>query len=135
MAHARGRPTDYTPELAKRFCMTVATSLNSIETICESDEEFPPEGTIFRWMHMFPQFREQYLAAKETQGIKFAESLLTSAVNCPAISEEIQKQTHVFRVGQWHYSKLAPKQFGDKKQTEQNINLNVHEDNLSKYKE
>ena len=58
--------------------------------------------------------------------------IFDNARNCPEISESISKQSHVFRVAQWHLSKLAPKQFGDKK--ESTVVLNVHEDNLKNLK-
>lgn len=134
IAMTMGRPTKYTPELASRICEVIATSRKSIANICDSYDEFPDEANVFLWMHKYPSFREEYLAAKETQAIMLTEGLLAAAIECPAISEEIQKQTHIFRVTQWHNSKLAPKQFGEKKETKQQITLNVHESDLAHLK-
>ena len=112
----------------------MSTTLKSIENLCAEYEDLPHDSTVFRWMHQHPEFRGEYLAAKETQGVKFAESLLSAAHYCPADTNEIAKQNHIFRVGQWHYSKLAPKQFGDKKEVKQEMNLNIHEQDLAHLK-
>jgi|SRR6185503_16375406 len=120
-----GRPTDYTPEKAAKICGLVSSTFKSVKTICEENDDLPDEKTAFVWMHKFPSFRQDYLDAKETQGILYAEEILDRAVQCPAISEEIQKQAHVFRVAQWHFAKMAPKQFGDKKQVDTNMKLEV----------
>lgn len=127
-----GRPSDYTPEIARDICAMVASTSKSMENICKSSDLFPDEKTAFRWMHNFPEFRQEYLAAKETQGIKMSEDILAAAINCPAISEEISKQNHIFRVMQWHLSKLAPKQFGDKSEVKSTgtVNVVLHEDRL-----
>lgn len=109
-----GRPSDYTPEVAKAICDLVASSAKSMRCICESSDAFPDEATAFRWMHEHPEFRKGYLEAKETQGIIFAEHILADAMNCREATEAVAKMNLVFRVGQWHLSKLAPKGFGDK---------------------
>lgn len=130
MAHPGGRPTDYTPDAAKRLCELIATTPKSIRNICDQNEDMPSTAGVFRWMHKFPEFREQYLVAKETQGVLLTETMLATAYDCAENNEAIAKQNLVFRVLQWHLSKLAPKQFGDKKEIKQEMNLTVHEDKL-----
>lgn len=132
MAHAGGRPTDYTPELAIKICDAIVSTPASLESICDENKDFPHKSNLFRWMHRFPEFRDQYLAAKETQGILLTEDMLEAALLCPEISESISKQTMVFRVLQWHLSKLAPKQFGDKSEVKSTgtVNVVLHEDRL-----
>ncbi len=127
-----GRPTDYTPELAERICEAIAINHASIESICENNKDFPAKSNVFKWMHRYPEFRDQYLVAKETQGVLLTEDMLKAAIECPAVNEEISKMTMVFRVLQWHLSKLAPKQFGDKKEVNSNVTATVklHEDRL-----
>ena len=118
MAGARtkiGRPTDYTPELAAHICDLVATTDLSIANLCKTKHELPEqESTVFRWMREYPRFRQDYLEAKELQALIISEQVFDDARNCEEISESIAKQNHIFRVAQWHLSKLAPKQFGDK---------------------
>ena len=111
----QGRPSDYTPEIAAKFCLAVATSLLSIEHICASDDDFPDEKTIFTWMHQNPSFRKEYLVAKETQGVNFAEHILHTAAENACTSDDVARVNLIFRVGQWHYSKLAPKLFGEER--------------------
>lgn len=127
---AGGRPTDYTPELGEYICNVIAGSPKSTIELCKTDDKFPPEGTFYRWLLANPKFHEEYLVAKEIQGIAYAERIMHEIDNCPAVSEEIQLKTLKFRNIQWHVSKLAPKQFGDKKEIKQEMNINVHEDKL-----
>jgi len=134
MAHPGGRPTDYTPELAKRICELVASTALSMEAICKSSDDFPEETTAFRWIARHEQFRRDYLEAKELQGLILSEKILSEAYTCPAVTEEIALANHQFRVTQWHLSKLAPKQFGDKKEVKTEMNLNVHEADLAHLK-
>jgi len=110
----KGRPSDYTPEKAKAICDMVASTAKSMRNICESSDVFPDEATAFRWMHEHDDFRKQYLKAKETQGILLSEEIMTGAFECREDTAAIAKVNLVFRVAQWHLSKLAPKGFGDK---------------------
>ena len=83
-------------------------------------------------MYRYPEFRLKYLEAKEAQALWISEKIMDDAYNVEERNEAIAKQNLVFRVGQWHLAKLAPKQFGDKK--ESNVTLNVHEDSLKNLK-
>jgi len=116
MAGARakiGRPTDYTPEMAERILDLTATTIKSVADIC-LDPELPGECTVFRWMRKYPEFRQGYLEAKETQGILYSDAVMNTIWNCPEVNESIAKANLILRGSQWHLSKLAPKQFGDK---------------------
>lgn len=130
MTHAGGRPTDYTPEKADYICEVIASSAKAITELCEIDDAFPHESNFYKWLLKYPEFREKYLEAKEIQGIAYSERVMRDAYTCPPISEEIQLATHQFRVTQWHVSKLAPKQFGEKKEIKNETTLIVHEDRL-----
>lgn len=110
----RGRPSDYTPELAKAICDVTASTSMSLKQVCASDERFPDDSAAFRWMHDHEDFRSQYLKAKETQAVLLSEQIMTQAFECREATEAVAKVNLVFRVAQWHLSKLAPKGFGDK---------------------
>lgn len=73
-----GRPTKYTPELAIEICVRIATSTRSLRTIC-SAEDMPDVSQIYRWMQIYPEFREQYARAKADQADIFPEEILEIA--------------------------------------------------------
>ena len=134
MAHPGGRPTDYTPDKAQYICEIIASSAKAVTELCEIDSTFPHEANFYKWLLKYPEFREKYLKAKEIQGIAYSERIMRDAYSCPAVTEEIALANHQFRVTQWHVSKLAPKQFGDKKHVTQDMNVNVHEQDLAHLK-
>src|SRR5258708_7569966 len=122
MAHAGGRPTDYTPELAEQICDITATTIKSVADICKANAGLPDECTVFRWMRRYPQFRQDYLEAKELQGLLYSDAVMHTIWNCLEVNESIAKANLILRGAQWHLSKLAPKQFGDKKEVKQEMN-------------
>ncbi len=132
MAHPGGRPTDYNDDIAARICEAISTSSKSVATLCKENSDFPAETNVFKWMMRYPEFRQGYLEAKELQSLLISEEIFDDARACPEVNESIAKANHVFRVAQWHLSKLAPKQFGDKKEAA--VTLNVHESNLTNLK-
>jgi hypothetical protein len=126
-----GRPTDYTPELASRICDLIAIHPISVKRIVAQYGDLPDDSNIYRWLARYPEFRSQYLEAKETQALAVTDELwdeLSFGLN----KEELDVFDRKFRFQQWHLSKLAPKQFGDKKEIKSEVTANVkmHEDRL-----
>lgn len=131
---AAGRPTDYTPELAAKFCGYVATHSMSMKKLCAKYNELPHSTTISEWLAKWPAFRSLYLEAKEMQALIITDELWDKVESVPAVTEELGKFDREFRFHQWHLSKLAPKQFGDKKEVKSEMNINVHEQDLAHLK-
>ena len=129
-----GRPTLYTPELAAKVCHAIATNPVGIKRLCKEYPELPSHQTISNWISEKDDFFGQYLIAKERQAFIITEMLSDDIDNVDERPEAISKQTLRFRYYQWQLSKLAPKQFGDKKEIKQEMNLNVHEQDLQHLK-
>lgn len=67
-----GRPTDYTPEIAKAIINHV-TSGEALRAYCEL-EGSPHIATVYRWMEKFEDFSDAYERARVTQAkIQFDE--------------------------------------------------------------
>jgi hypothetical protein len=130
----KGRPTDYTPEAAKRFCDYVASNPLSMKDICAKYDDIPHSTTISEWLAKWPDFRSQYLEAKEIQALLIADNVWEKVNDVDERPEAIAKVNLQFKFHQWHLSKLAPKQFGDKKEIKTDMNLNVHEQDLKHLK-
>ena len=73
---------------------------------------------------LYPAFRGQYLEAKEIQALLIADNVWNKVNDVDERPEAIAKVNLQFKFNQWHLSKLAPKQFGDKKQVETNVTIN-----------
>ena len=125
-----GRPTDYTPEMAARVCHLIATLPYGIKRICKQNDDIPSHQTISDWKLKYPEFLGHYLVAKESQALEITEMMQDELDNLQANQDDITLFTTKFRYYQWHTSKLAPKQFGDKKEIKQEMNISVHEDKL-----
>tara|TARA_Y100000588_G_scaffold4466_1_gene5594 strand:+ start:458 stop:691 length:234 start_codon:yes stop_codon:yes gene_type:complete len=65
-----GRPTNYSPELAKEICDTIASSSIGIKRLCKEMPAWPSHNTIYRWLANYSEFSDQYAQAN-----KFCNSL------------------------------------------------------------
>lgn len=121
-----GRPTVYSPEIAKRICRELAEG-HSLRSICKA-EGMPDRSTVYDWLdadlHGFP---DQYARARARQ----AETMLDEIIE---IADETSFDTVDGKFGpmpngewimrskvrvdarKWAMSKLAPKKYGDSKQ-------------------
>ncbi len=129
-----GRPTLYTPELAAKVCHAIATNPIGLKQICLQNAELPCHQTVKNWIAEKDDFFALYLAAKERQASQIAEMVWEMSLEVDERPEAAAKFANIFRTAQWKLSKLAPKQFGDKKEIKTDMNLNVHEQDLAHLK-
>lgn len=131
---AMGRPTLYTPELAERICHAIATSPLGLKRICDENPDLPSHQTVKNWRIERDDFFALYLVAKEKQAFEIAEFVWDMALEVDERPEAAAKYVNIFRTAQWQTSRLSSKQFGDKKQVTQEMNINVHERDLQDLK-
>lgn len=129
-----GRPTLYTPELAAKVCHAISINPFGLKRICDENPDLPSHQTIKTWRVEKDEFLALYLAAKEKQAIEVAEMCWDMSLEVDERPEAAAKYANIFRTAQWMTAKLAPKQFGDKKHIQQDMNLNVHEADLAHLK-
>lgn len=135
----RGRPTDYTPELANKICEAVATSTLGLSKICAQNPEFPTRDTIYQWRYRYKDFSDNYANAKRTQAELLAEEIAEIADdssndyyadengNQRFNAEHYQRSRLRVDTRKWIACKLLPKVYGDK--TESTVTIK-HEDLL-----
>ena len=126
-----GRPSGYTQEIADSICSDLAEG-KSLRTVCKGDG-MPSTQTVFRWIRQFPEFRDQYARAKEESADAMAEDILDIADSSSNDWMEVHDKENVgYRLNgdainrsrlrvdtrKWIASKLKPKRYGDKVQTE-----------------
>ena len=111
----RGRPSKYTPELAKHICDRMAKG-ESLRRVCR-DAEVPNMSTVMRWLERDEgDFREQYAKAREAMIDNMAMETLDIADNLPDDADGARVAAARLQVDtrKWYSSKLAPKKYGDK---------------------
>jgi hypothetical protein len=116
------RPSDYTPEIADEICTRLANG-ESLRAICGSDRDdfMPSIGTVLRWVGEKPDFQKQYARAREIQAETHADDIVTIADGDRfADPDAVGVARDRLRVDarKWVASKLLPKKYGDKVQTE-----------------
>lgn len=122
-----GRPSDFSQELADRICERLADG-ESLRNICDEDE-MPNKATIFRWLAKFPEFRDQYARARETQADSLFDEILSIAddgrndwmerhgeedAGWVANGENLRRSQLRVDSRKWMAGKLRPKKYGDK---------------------
>ena len=133
------RPTDYTPELADKICELVATNTCGIDELCDTYDFMPNESSVRLWRFKHAEFSMKYAQAKMFQAELLAErihniskTVLTyhdSEGNERIDSGSVASARLQVDSIKWHASKLAPKIYGDKQQTESTVTVK-HEDDL-----
>jgi hypothetical protein len=136
----RGRPTKYSEELADEICIRIATSKDGIHKI--SNEFGLDAWTVFNWKHEHEYFSHKYAHAKELQA-EFLKQQIIDIADDSSNDEEVTefgvKMNREFversklrvQTRQWLMGRLAPKEYGDKKQEEETpkeITIRVIED-------
>jgi hypothetical protein len=139
-----GRPSIFTQDLADRICLNISTSNKSLRTICK--ELGISVASVLNWLNdkEKPEFLAQYTRAKEEQADFLAEEMIEIADDGSNDSmivydnqgkpKEVEDKEWTNRsklrveTRKWIASKLKPKKYGDKLQTENkndNINRNI----------
>lgn len=126
-----GRPDSYTPEIGDKICQRIVEG-ESVRSICR-DEDMPNASTVFRWLSVHKSFSEQYARAKEEGAEALAEEMFEIAddghndwmerngkddAGWVANGENLQRSRLRVDVRKWYLSKIKPKKYGDKIQTE-----------------
>jgi len=71
------RPTIFSEELADAICERLAAG-ESLIRICGGDD-FPSDGTVYRWIATIPAFRDKYAQARSVQAERMADEILDIA--------------------------------------------------------
>lgn len=126
----RGRPTDYTEELAAHICTELAAG-RSLRDVCKSDD-MPAESTVRAWaVEDRNGFSAQYTKAREIGYQSMADELLEIAddgrndwmerrgeedAGWQANGEHIQRSRLRVDTRKWMLSKVLPKVYGDRQE-------------------
>jgi len=134
-----GRPAVYTEELGEAVLAELAAGKSMVK-VCKM-EGMPHRATIFRWMRTVDGFSDRYDQAKDECADYLAEEALDIADDgtndfvmnsgneeakaaYKINGEAVQRSRLRVDTRKWFASKLKPKKYGEKVQTE-NLNRNI----------
>lgn len=121
----QGRPTLYTPELAKHICVLLSQGI-SLRKICASDENLPHESTVRTWaVDNLNGFYTQYTRARDMGLDAMADEILDisdtpkmGSVTTNKIGgtetktgDMIEHRRLQVDTRKWYLSKMAPKRY------------------------
>lgn len=108
----RGRPTDYTLDLATAICDAIASRIPLIE-LCERPD-MPCETTVYKWLRENGEFAQLYARAREHR----ADARLEHIDEIKRKVERGELEPNAARVIldaiKWQMSKEKSKSYGDK---------------------
>ncbi|GKX60657.1 terminase small subunit-like protein [Leminorella grimontii] len=107
-----GRPSDYLPEVAEDICALLADG-ESLRSICKR-QGMPNKATVFRWLRVHEEFRDQYAKATDSRADAVFEEMLDIADDAAEESAAVAKARLQIDTRKWVLSRMNPKKFGDK---------------------
>ncbi len=140
---ASGSKSTYSKEIGEWVCEIIATHPIGLERLYEKykAEGFPHDNTIFLWCYRFPEFREMYALAKESQADAHAEETIRIAddMSRDLISTDKGEAPNSAAVGRaklmidtrkWYVGVLSPRKYGNRTFNETKVELLSHEEAL-----
>ena len=105
----RGRPSLYSPELAKLICAQLAEG-ESLRSICRAPG-MPSTSTVLAWVASRPDFRRQYDDARYFGRVMLGEEVLDIADdvwrrNLPTALDDARQEIDAIK---WRVGRMAPK--------------------------
>lgn len=123
-----GRPSSYSPELAKDICDRLALG-ESLASICR-DDEMPSHSIIYVWLRNHSDFLDMYTRAREEQAETHADEIVSIADETPELtpvfdkegnqvdlkldSAYIQWQRQRIDARKWNAAKQRPRKYGER---------------------
>lgn len=118
----------YTDEIANEICSRLVDG-KSLKKICEM-EDMPSKATVFKWLSENEVFSDKYARARESQADTLADEIIDIADdgendtyeddegNVRTNQDVIARSRLRVDARKWIASKLKPKKYGDKIQTD-----------------
>lgn len=117
---------EYSQEWADGFCELIAQG-KSVRAICEMPGQ-AVMSSVFKWLGAHPEFAEQYARAKE-QAAEGEASRILEIADDPDLDHNNKKV--MIDARKWIASKLLPKKYGDKVETEHSGTIEVIRRNVT----
>lgn len=106
----------YSPEQSAQIKATICERISngeSLRSIC-ADADMPAKATVLLWLNEDEAFSSQYVRAREEQADHYADEIIAIADT----EEDPAKARVRVEARKWVASKLKPKKYGDRIQTD-----------------
>jgi len=114
-------------ETIKRKVLEAIQEGQSINAI-QKTNGIPDSNTLYRWLNKDADFRDNYVRARETQAVFYAEKIGNVIQDLKNSSEQSRELTDIARLEidsyKWIASKLLPKVYGTNQQ-QTNVQVNI----------
>lgn len=111
---AGGRPTDYNADVATRICSWLAEG-KSLRAFCRQDDA-PGLSTVTMWIVTHPEFRAQYVRAREAAGYAHADNIVDVAQEVRDGGIDPQAGRVAMDGLKWAAERMAPKTHSPKQE-------------------
>ena len=111
-----GRPTLYTPELAREICTRIAGG-ETLPNICK-DEGFPTRVTVYRWTVEHDDFCNAYHEARRGRSVWRADEMDELVESLKAGEIDAAPAKVIMDAYRWQAARENPTRYGDKVRTE-----------------
>jgi hypothetical protein len=128
-ARGRGRPSTYSLELAAEICAWIASG-QSLKSFCKQPDA-PSLSTVYQWRAAHKEFADLYAHAREDQAEALADEMLDIADDSTLDPNDRRIRIDARK---WIASKLKPRTYGDRVQTEVGGQLTLEQLVLGSYK-
>lgn len=116
-----GRPSTYTPEIARRICACIANGFSLVDA-CRF-KGMPDRATAYRWQEAHPEFAAQYASAREMQA-ELVDHQVMDTIRKVASGKMPPDVGRVVLGGlQWRARVLNPSAYGDQMAVKHSGNL------------
>ena len=125
----------YSEELALEICEQIGSSSKGLNTLCKENAHWPDRATIYRWLIRYKPFCDMYARARIAQIDPFVDDVIEIADDTSLdhrVNEDgsvVVDHEHINRsrlkidTRKWLASKLCPKVYGDKVQSDVNVTM------------
>lgn len=112
----KGRPTDYSPELAANICARLASGA-SLRSVCAL-EGMPSASSVFLWLTKYKDFSDNYAKAQQERSEAMFEEMLEIGDDVEPDAAAVSKAKLRVDTRKWALARMNPKKYGDKVQQE-----------------
>lgn len=113
MSRPKGSKAHYNSRVANRICENLAMG-DSLKTALEKDVLAPTVQTIYRWLDMYPAFREKYERARLLQADVHADTMMDMARDVVKNPQKASAYRVAADILQWQAAMRNPKMYGSK---------------------
>ena len=132
MTKKRGRPSDFTQEIADTICERIADGA-SLRKICGEDDALPDRRTVLRWLAKdeHEEFRHQYARAQAERADVYFEETMEISDDVAEDPQAVAKARLRIDTRKWVCARMNPKKYSDKLSIDTKVSVTRHEDALA----